>query len=372
MPTNLTAEALRKKKEVESARTPEEKLQKLEEYLSLIPKHKGTEKLIKQIRRQIASLRREISKSNLKRSSRKGIVIERIGDVQVALIGMIDSYKNQLMADLVENVLKFYSPIELRAGIFKFGLLRFQVIELPAISNFVDSAYLRQATSILKNTDIIVAVCCQAEELSYLKDKLWESMGILLTTGSSRILVKRLPPKSGLKIVVEGSFNGTIRDVERLLKKMKFDNYEIRIEGSMNLQFLKKFLKKGGVFKPSLILLMHTVERSNFSSDTGLYGFVYDFNDVNRKIKFGEKVLKALDLIRIYTKRVGEPNPDLRPVLMKNGSTVLDLAKRIHKTMYRNFKYAKVWSKELKHSVARVGRNYKLKDCDIVEIHFTG
>ncbi len=45
MPTNLPPEALDKWEEVENARGPREKMQKMQEFLKYVPQHKGTLKL---------------------------------------------------------------------------------------------------------------------------------------------------------------------------------------------------------------------------------------------------------------------------------------------------------------------------------------
>ena len=65
MPTNLTVVAKKKWNEASLARTPQEKIVKLQEFLSLIPKHKGTEKLCAQVKTKIATLRKEIEDARL-------------------------------------------------------------------------------------------------------------------------------------------------------------------------------------------------------------------------------------------------------------------------------------------------------------------
>jgi Predicted GTPase len=67
MPANLPPEARAKWRKVMEARSQEEKLQALQEFLSSVPKHKGTEKLRMNITRQIAALRREIEEKKRRR-----------------------------------------------------------------------------------------------------------------------------------------------------------------------------------------------------------------------------------------------------------------------------------------------------------------
>jgi ribosome-interacting GTPase 1 len=68
MPTNLPPEAMDKWEEVEAARTPREKMEKMQEFLKYVPQHKGTMKLRGEIKRKIALIR-----SDLEDKKKKGI-----------------------------------------------------------------------------------------------------------------------------------------------------------------------------------------------------------------------------------------------------------------------------------------------------------
>ncbi|MEM2421497.1 MAG: hypothetical protein QW637_07015, partial [Acidilobaceae archaeon] len=63
MPANLPAEAKAKWAEVTVSCSPEEKIRLMREFLSLVPKHKGTSKLVANVKRRIAELEREIERS---------------------------------------------------------------------------------------------------------------------------------------------------------------------------------------------------------------------------------------------------------------------------------------------------------------------
>jgi len=53
---------------------------------------------------------------------------------------------------------------------------------------------------------------------------------------------------------------------------------------------------------------------------------------------------------------------------VKQGSTVLDLAKEIHKDFFAQLQYARIWG-ERKFDGQRVHRDYILQDGDIIELH---
>jgi len=67
MPTNLPAEAKAKWIKVMEAKTPEEKIRALEEFLSAVPKHKGTERLREWATKRLAELREEIEEKRKRR-----------------------------------------------------------------------------------------------------------------------------------------------------------------------------------------------------------------------------------------------------------------------------------------------------------------
>lgn len=88
MPANLPPEAQHKWREVSEARRPEEKIKKLKEFLSLVPKHKGTENLRAQVKRKIAKLRREIADRERRKIGARApkFFVEKRGDAQIVLL----------------------------------------------------------------------------------------------------------------------------------------------------------------------------------------------------------------------------------------------------------------------------------------------
>ena len=63
MPANLSPEYKEAETRYRAAKTPEERLVCLEEMLSTIPKHKGTEKMQADIKTRISKLKKEMASS---------------------------------------------------------------------------------------------------------------------------------------------------------------------------------------------------------------------------------------------------------------------------------------------------------------------
>jgi len=74
--------------------------------------------------------------------------------------------------------------------------------------------------------------------------------------------------------------------------------------------------------------------------------------------------------MRVFTKQIHSDGYTPKPLVVREGSTVGDVAKLIHSSLYENFKYAVVWRREAYPKwPKRVGLEYRLKDGDVVEIH---
>jgi ribosome-interacting GTPase 1 len=81
-----------------------------------------------------------------------------------------------------------------------------------------------------------------------------------------------------------------------------------------------------------------------------------------------QNVYAWLNIVRVYAKPPGK-NADLeKPFVMKKGSTVTDLARKIHRDFYENLKSARVWGGSEFDGQA-VQRDYLLQEGDIVELH---
>jgi uncharacterized protein len=73
--------------------------------------------------------------------------------------------------------------------------------------------------------------------------------------------------------------------------------------------------------------------------------------------------------MKIYTKEPGKKPRMDRPLCVKKGSTIRDMAAQIHKDFIRKFRFARVWGKSARFAGQQVGLDHPLEDEDIVEIH---
>ena len=126
-----------------------------------------------------------------------------------------------------------------------------------------------------------------------------------------------------------------------------------------------------GILKQSdlMVLLFDTVKDKNFLdkelSEVKTKRTIYNDQEAE---KFKGVVWKMLDVMKIYTKQPGRVK-DKPPMAFKKGSTLRDVAKKVHKDFLKSFKYAKVYGKSAKFKGQMVGLDHILQDDDVVELH---
>jgi ribosome-interacting GTPase 1 len=383
VPANLTAEAKSKWNKVVLAKSPEEKLQALQEFLSSIPKHKGNERLRAQVKRKIALLKVELEeRKQIRKSVKPYYFIDKEGvAAQIVILGLTNVGKSSLLSSLTNATPEVnsrpYTTIEPIPGVMHVKDMRFQLIEAPALtpnsSNSMQLNLARKADGLILMVDALSNSC---DQLKILLKEL-EKARLSIEKSKSKIEVDK-NVRGDLQIAVFGKLNGcTIEDVKKLVLSYGVRKGVIKIYGETSLEEIEEhLLELSNEYKPAIIVV-NKVENEDLKN--GLVELKSLINNapiitVSCLLKkgleeIGEALIKKLEIIRVYTKEPNEKEASKEPVILKEGATIGDLAKEIHSELYKNFKYAKVWGPSSKFPGEKVGLNHLLKDGDIVEIH---
>ncbi len=389
MPTNLPAEAKHKWAEVSAAKNPREKLQLMQEFLGLVPKHKGTAKLCAQVKKQMATLRREIEEKKRRKAGRGGpkFFIEKEGAAQIALIGLTNVGKSSLLAATtnakVEVSSNPYTTREPVPGILAYQDIQFQIVEAPALmeGSADGRAWGLQTLALARNADgLILMVDLSQDPVGQLSLALseMEKARILVSKHKARVEVERKFMGAGLRIILIGRLmDCTFRDVEELLGSYRVVDAVVKISGEATLDEVEDAIFESTVYKPAVIAA-NKIDLEGAETNLKLLK-VY----VGNKLpviavscetrygleKLGENLFKTLEIMRIYTKEPNEKEFSKKPFILKRGATIYDLAKNIHSDFSEKFSFAKVWAKRLVFSPQKVGATFALEDGDVVEIH---
>lgn len=386
VPTNLPPECADLEKKYLEARTLQEKVEALQAYLGAIPKHKGTEKLRRQIKTKLSKLRMELEERREEKvtSTTSGrFAIKKEGAAQIVILGFTNSGKSSLLTALTKAAPKIlgkpFTTTEPTPGMMSFEDIQIQLVEAPAIFKGASQGigWGAKVLSLARNADGLILLVDLADDNPYsqLETMIRElnNAHIIVTERKGRVEVER-KENGGIQVICYGELEGTVDEVKRVLNDLGVVHAVVKIYGEVQIDDVVSSIIYKTVYKPTIVVANkcdvkdaeQKIEslRKNFkelriidiSTTTGK-----DVDEIPRK------VFDSLRIMRIYTKRVGQEHSE-RPMIMTINSTVGDTAKAVHSAFYKEFKYAKVWG-STKYLGERVGLNYILKDRDIVELH---
>lgn len=322
MPANLTPQYYEAERRYREAKEPAEKIAALEEMLTVMPKHKGTDRLQGDLKRKIAKLKAEAQrKKGAKRTF--GYKVDPEGAGQVVLVGAPNTGKSELLRRLTKATPEVADyPFTTRVptpGMMAFENTAFQLVDLPPVSEgYVES----WVWDIIRRADLVlVVVGLDADPLAQLE----------------RTVAALRQNKIGL--LEPGQAQGWV-DKPVLVVANKLDAPEAH-------ETLELF---GELAPPKF-----PVAAVSAHAGSGL-------------AELGARIYEGLGIIRVYTKAPGK-DPDLNsPFVLPAGATIEELAGRIHKDFLSRLKYARVWGSETFQG-QMVQRDYRLHEGDVVEFH---
>lgn len=325
MPANLPPQYYEIEKRFREAKEPAEKIALLEEMLAVMPKHKGTDHLKAELRGRIAKLTQIAGKKG--GGHRASMLIEREGAGQVAVVGLPNSGKSQLVTAITNaspTVADYpFTTATATPGMMEFENIQIQLIDTPALApqsvDFWMPPLLRRADVLLVMVDLSNT---PLEQLDAVIEQL-RSMRIVLDKSKLE-----QEPESVLwykRALIAGN-------------KVDLDS------GSHNFAALKN---KCGEQLPVIAI--------SAKNRTGLEELKYE-------------IYRTLDIIRVYTKTPGQKAELREPITLKKGSTLEQAAASVHKDFAQKLRYARVWGSG-KHDGLMMKRDHILQDGDIIELH---
>jgi len=326
MPINLPPEAIEAEKRYRAAGSVADKIATLEEFISTIPKHKGTDKLR-------ADLRRKLSKLKSSSEGRKGVSrqvsayhIDREGAGQVVVVGPTNVGKSALVAaltnanpDVADYPFTTWTPTP---GMMPFENIQIQLVDTPPLDReFVEPDLL----DLIRRADLVLLMV----DLQTDPDEQLEATIAFLE--ENRIVPRRLKDRYAaerrltfkpLLVLANKCDDASCDEVFEIFCQLLEDDWPllpISVTNERNLEHLKRV------------------------------------------------VFEQLEMMRVYSKPPGR-EPDLSaPFLLEQGSNVEEFAGKVHQDFLQNLKTARVWGSGV-YDGQMVGRDHVLHDGDVVEL----
>ena len=327
MPTNLPPEYFAAEKKYKVAVELEDKISSLEELISTIPKHKGTDHLRADLRRRLSKLKDASLSIKKKGKHDSAWHIDKEGAGRVAIIGAPNVGKSALISALTnatpkvsEYPMTTWVPIP---GMMHYEGIKIQLIDTPALSK------------------------------EHMESELFNLIKI-----SNTVL---------LLVDLQGFPFEQLEDSLEILAQQKI----------APLQRKEQYSNESDMILLPFILVINKSDYANFDEDYKVFCELLEEQctqiAVSAESKENLNILKKiiyekLEIMRIYSKKPGKPPQMDSPFVLNIGSNLEEFAAKVHKDFLQNFKTARIWGKDV-FDGQLVGRDHVLFDGDVVELH---
>ncbi|MGE5347168.1 MAG: GTPase [Acidithiobacillales bacterium] len=327
MPANLTPQYHDAEERFKKARDHAEKLEALREMIALLPKHKGTEKMLADLRQRFSKLEKETEHAAHGVHRPDVGHVRREGAGQWVFLGPPNSGKSSLLAALTHARPEVGDyPFTTRSpqpGMMEFEDVQVQLVDTPAVAAGHAEPYM---PNLVHNADgVLLVFDVAADDV--------EDSARLLSELLSRARVwprSRPRPDDAPPFLLP-------RPVFALGNKCDLDDGTFAAlaheAAGADLPFFPVSARRGDGLEP-----------------------------------LRERLFRELNRIRVYAKEPGH-KPDLeRPFILEAGATVHDLALHVHKEIAERLKFARIWGRA-RFDGQQVDRRHVLADKDVVELH---
>jgi small GTP-binding protein len=368
-------------KKYESASTDSEKVRYLEEYISSIPKHKGTEKERGMLKRKLALLRESIAKKG-KAGGGKEINVRKQGAAQIVFAGFPNAGKSSLLCEITNADVKVanyaFTTVEPNVGMLELDNVSLQLVDLPGlISGAAENRGMgKRFLTVMRNSDIIAFFLAMDDKPLDRLDRLlheFEAAGIRLNQEKPDVKIYK-KERGGINLLGGHLLSCTKQDAIETCRDFGLLNADVRINRRMGLEEFVDAIDKSTVWKKAFVILnkIDLAKAEDVKRIVKLIKARYNLPTITVSVKDRKNLDKlkhaiwdVSGLMRAYT----SASPDKDPLVIDQGSTVLEAAMRIHSDFAKKFKYARVWGKSVKYEGQRVGKDHVLVDGDIFELN---
>ncbi len=361
--------------------TIKQRIAEIRHEIKTTPYHKGTEHHIGRLRARIARLEDRLLRERLRKShghsGGEGYAVAKSGDATVVLVGFPSVGKSTLLNVLSNARSKVgsypFTTLKVVPGIMEYRGAKIQILDVPGLMSGAAQGRGggKEVLSVVRMADLIIILVDyeNLDRLGVISNEL-ENVAIRVDKQKPAVLVNK---RSRGGILIKGARLANDFDAQMAIDiamEMGLKNAEIVIsEASITQKEFIDALLGNRVYIPSItiigksdLLQPNEVQMVKKRFPSALF-ISSNTGEGIRKLR--EEIFKKLGLIRIFLKPRGKRPDFSEPLIIKKGTTVADVAKKVGR-IPRDKRSAHIWGKSAKYPGQLVGEDHFIQDEDIV------
>lgn len=361
----------------------QEKIKGIEDEMARTQVNKATNRHLGVLRARIARLK-EQDRERIERGRGKvgeGYTVRKDGDATIVLLGFPSVGKSTLLNHLTNSKSKVaaydFTTLTVIPGIMNYRGAKIQILDIPGIIKGASEGkgLGKRILSVTRSADLLIVLVDVFNPVvrEVLLNEI-RNIGIRPDEESPRINIEK---RGSGGIVITDMVGMTEMDKEgmmQILREYRYHNSRVVVREDVGYDKFVDVLLKNTIYIPTLTVLnkIDMVDESYIDELKKTLG--YDFlpisadTDVNLE-ELKEKLFEKLDLIRIYMRPKGEKPDFEEPLIIRNGSSIEDIADKIHRNLKKDLRFTRIWGKSVKFGGQKVSLNHVPMDEDILTFY---
>jgi len=357
----------------------EDRIRKIEEEITKTPYNKATSHHIGKLKAKISKLREESIKRGSSGTKGRGFTLKKSGDSTVVLVGFPSVGKSTILNQITNAQSKIgayeFTTLDVIPGVMDYRGAQIQIFDIPGIIAGASKGKGRgrEILSVARNADLIVMVLdvFNPHHQNLILDELL-NIGIRPSQKAPDVTVKRRK-LGGVKVASTVPLTHMDeRTIRSILNEYGVHSADVLIREDVTVDRFIDSLDNSIVYIP-LLLVVNKIDLAESSYLEELQekmgDALYIAADKGMMIdELKEEIFDHLKLIRIYLKPQGKKADMEEPLIVRKGSTVEDVAGKLHRDFLKNFRHAKIWGNSVKFPGQKVGLEHVMEDKDVLRL----
>ena len=262
----------------------------------------------------------------------------------------------------------------------KYKGAKIQILDIPGLiaGSAMGKGRGKEVIAVVRTADLIVILgdVFNGVHVDVLMHELYDA-GIRINKLRPDITIKKTG-FGGVRLNTVGAVDIDLEEVRTILAERKIMNADVLVRGSnVTLDDIIDAMMSNRMYIPAFIAinkvdLVTEKERQEVEHEMrekyGVDPIMISAHVGHNIDKLQDAIYEYLGFVRIYMKPYGEDADMEEPMIMRKGSTIEDICRRLHRDFVDQFRYAKIWGTSVKHDATKVGLQHKVEDGDIVTI----
>ena len=309
--------------------------------------------------------------------------MKKSGDATVVLVGFPNAGKSSLLGAVTnaESQVAAYAftTLEVIPGTMSYEGANIQILDVPGLIEGASEGKGGGAkvASVIRVADLLLIMLDvnMPEGLYKLLDELY-GLDIRINRTRPRILIER-KNTGGLEIEAVNHKIPSKKEIAEVLNGYSIYNGKVIFHQDAGIEEVMEVMDPGIVYIKTIIILnkidsvapsFASAIKKEIESTTGIKVVPISAAERTNLGELKARVFSELDLVRVYLKpKDGAPDMG-KPMILRKGSTVMDIAKALHSKTAKNLRYAYINGKSARFTNQRLGKEHVVADGDIVTL----